>query len=165
MKDARVLLVRHGDAVDGYGMADELRWLTDKGRSRTRAVAQKLEHEGIRFDRVLTSALVRAVQTAEILATCGAFEGPLEVYEPLGHMGRLTGLGALDGHHSGVWALVGHEPSMGLYASKLLGKRFPAFKKSAALLLHRRDGEHRFEWYLKPGKLELIRSLADVGDD
>lgn len=162
-----VLLVRHGDAVDGHGLPDEARWLTEKGRVRTRQVAEVLEREGLRFERMFTSALVRAVQTAEILATCGGFEGPVEVFEPLGHMGRITGLRALDGHTSGVWALVGHEPSMGLYASRLIGSPFPAFKKSAALLLSRASDAdtYRFEWYLRPSKLDLVRSLGHVGDD
>lgn len=167
MSQARVLLVRHGEAVDGHGLPDDERWLTEKGRVRTRQVAAMLEREGLRFDRIFTSTLVRAVQTAEILATCAAFEGPVEVFEPLGHMGRATGLRALDGHTSGLWALVGHEPSMGMYATRLLGSPFPSFKKSAALLLSRAGdaGPYHFEWYLRPSKLELVRSLDRVSAD
>lgn len=165
MSVGRVLLMRHGEAVEGRGLPDDVRWLTDKGRARTRRVAALLQDEGVRFDRIFTSALVRAVQTAEILASCGGFEGPVEVHEPLGHMGRLSGLSALDEHDAGLWALVGHEPSMGMYASKLLGRPFPPFRKSAVLMLRRDGAHHRFEWYLRPGKLELVRSLDRLNAD
>lgn len=61
-------LIRHGIAAErGTYPKDEERPLTEKGRAKTQKVAQRLYALGLRFDFILTSPLVRARQTAEIL--------------------------------------------------------------------------------------------------
>ena len=63
-----IYLIRHGIAQEReIGLADEVRSLTDKGRNKTRQVAQRLSELGVHFDVVLTSPLVRSQQTAKIL--------------------------------------------------------------------------------------------------
>src|SRR4051794_20832600 len=67
----QVFLVRHGRAEDDHPLGDVARGLTDEGRAcfsaHAAAVAARLPLVG-----VATSPLVRAVQTAEILAAaCG----------------------------------------------------------------------------------------------
>ena len=65
----RVFLVRHGIAADAApGQPDESRPLTAKGRRRFRRTARAFARLGERVDKLITSPLVRAVQTAEILA-------------------------------------------------------------------------------------------------
>src|SRR5690606_18579488 len=80
LRPMRVLLVRHGPAVDPYAApTDELRWLTEDGRARILRVATKLRELELRFDHVFTSPLVRCVQTAELLVRTQAdFRGPIE---------------------------------------------------------------------------------------
>src|SRR5262245_19157912 len=64
-----VLLVRHGTATSpDFAPTDEMRWLTDTGRLGVREIGRTLVGMGLRFSRMYTSPLVRAVQTAEILA-------------------------------------------------------------------------------------------------
>src|SRR6267143_1996147 len=65
----QLYLVRHGIAVDGgEAIPDGSRGLTDKGRRRFHKTARAFGKLGHRLDLILTSPLVRAVQTAEILA-------------------------------------------------------------------------------------------------
>ncbi len=66
-----LILMRHGEA----GEADSRRWpddrqrpLTDAGRREHARVAEALRRMGVRFDRLLSSPLARARETAEITA-------------------------------------------------------------------------------------------------
>ena len=64
--------IHHGIAVDRSGeRADEARFLTPKGIEKTQQVAQGLLAWGLQFDALLTSPLVRAQETAEILHSAG----------------------------------------------------------------------------------------------
>src|SRR5215469_6165377 len=74
----RIYLVRHGIAVDHADrgdLPDDDRPLTAKGRRRFRRAARAFARMGETPDLLFTSPLIRAAQTAEILA--GAFK----VYE------------------------------------------------------------------------------------
>src|SRR5262245_56535456 len=64
-------LIRHGIAEERSDAwpDDAKRPLTDQGMSRMRKAARGLERLGVSFDVVLTSPLVRARQTAEIVAS------------------------------------------------------------------------------------------------
>jgi len=67
----RLYLVRHGIAVDRSEPKcppDPERPLTPRGRRRTRAAAEGLRALGVDPDALLSSPVVRAVQTAEIFA-------------------------------------------------------------------------------------------------
>lgn len=64
----KILLMRHGDAVRHDGL-DEARHLSRTGRHDVLAVARALvpKLHGLRIGHVVSSHLVRAVQTAEIV--------------------------------------------------------------------------------------------------
>jgi phosphohistidine phosphatase len=63
-------VIRHGIAEErGEAWPDDTkRPLTDRGVSRLRKAARALNRLGVRFDVVLTSPLVRAYQTADLVA-------------------------------------------------------------------------------------------------
>ena len=65
-----LFIVRHGAAADRatFEGAEASRPLTPKGRRRLIKTSRALARTGERIDRLFTSPLVRAVQTAEILA-------------------------------------------------------------------------------------------------
>ena len=64
-------LVRHGAAEDRHALGDDARALTAEGRTELRKLARELSSE-LELTAIATSPLVRAVQTAEILAeACG----------------------------------------------------------------------------------------------
>jgi phosphohistidine phosphatase len=133
-----ILLIRHGHAVDeAPGLGDAGRWLSAKGRKVTRKVARWLSESGKRRPLAIwTSPLVRAVQTAEIVAAEARFRGELRATAQLGpghDPGDLLKLLASE-TVEGPLALVGHEPSLSLIATALLGDvGFTGFKKSGVV--------------------------------
>lgn len=66
--DLTFYLVRHGkSARDGPDNARSSSELTRLGRAQARALGRRLARERVRFDRVYSSSLVRAVQTTELV--------------------------------------------------------------------------------------------------
>ena len=129
-------LIRHGVAEErGDAWPDDSkRPLTEEGTSRMRKAARGLSRLGIAFDIVLTSPLVRARQTAEIVA------GGLDPRPSLVNVESLTPGGSyaavvadLEKHSRKTRiALVGHEPKIGELTAKMIGSRHPIeFKKGA----------------------------------
>jgi len=115
-------LVRHGKAA--AGPRDAERPLTADGADEMRRVARRLAKLGVAFDATLASPLVRARQTAEVLAEAG-LAGVVEECAALAPGGSLAD--ALDrvAHHRARGAeqvaLVGHEPTLGEWAARLAG--------------------------------------------
>ncbi|MFN7697835.1 MAG: SixA phosphatase family protein [Deltaproteobacteria bacterium] len=83
----KFLLMRHGDAVRG-DVPDQARHLSRTGRHEVLAVARALTRklQGVRIGHVVSSHLVRAVQTAEIvtheLARAGVEVDPMVHADP-----------------------------------------------------------------------------------
>jgi phosphohistidine phosphatase len=129
-------LIRHAIAEErGPAWPDDTkRPLTSDGMARMRKAARGLELLGIALDIVLTSPLVRARQTAEIVAA--AFDPPPQIIntEALVPGASFATLVAELGKHPRKMriALVGHEPGIGELAARLIGSRHPIeFKKGA----------------------------------
>jgi phosphohistidine phosphatase len=120
----QVYLIRHGIAADPEAYErDQDRPLTTKGRAKTKAVAGQLKALSLAFDEILTSPLVRARQTAEILLKAN-LASHLTVDETLAPMGSFTDwLDWLNTWRQGgtnVLALVGHEPDLSQWAELLI---------------------------------------------
>ncbi len=122
-------LIRHGIAEERHeNIKDEERKLTKEGKQKTEKVAQRLAELDLKFDFILTSPLVRAHQTAEILVKAGLGD-KLEESTYLAPDGNISGWIA-------DWlepktqtskispetklALVGHEPDLGNWAELLV---------------------------------------------
>lgn len=155
----KLLLVRHGEAVDREDVAaEELRHLTAKGRERCRETAELLAREGVRVDAILSSPLARAVQTAEILAHGLGFTGEVAVRRELepgfGPEALPALLAELRGHRT--VALVGHEPGLGETATRLLGAEPPVALKKGAVLAVKVDPDDplrgKFLWIACNGR-------------
>jgi broad specificity phosphatase PhoE len=78
-RDHFIILLRHGESVGNaeerfQGQADFP--LTEGGRQQAASLARRWQTEGVAFDRAISSPLLRARQTAEIV--CSALEVPLE---------------------------------------------------------------------------------------
>ena len=67
-----LLLVRHGRAEGAPGLPDAERHLTPEGVAELRAACAGLQALGVRLDAILTSPLVRAVETAVVLSAAFA---------------------------------------------------------------------------------------------
>src|SRR4051812_6972266 len=123
MASMEILIIRHGQAVDeAPGLGDAGRWLTAKGRKAARRTARWLARRKKRTPVVIwTSPLVRAVQTAEILAAEADLEGEVRACSELSpgrDPGDLIRLFEAYMGPSPV-AVVGHEPFLSLLASTL----------------------------------------------
>lgn len=159
----RVLLLRHGEAVDMRSApTDEDRWLTDAGRRTMAKVGAALAGLGLQYSRIYTSPLVRAVQTAEILAsTHPGFQGPLEVQSALSSEVGSTAQALEPLEHASdddLLVMVTHMPKIGVLAGHLCQlATFPSFRTSAACLLRIEGGKGHFQWMLDPQTLELKR--------
>ncbi len=163
LSGVKLVLLRHGDAEPELAgpLGDHGRALTSLGRRQARESAGWLAVEVPEGSRqIWTSPLVRAVQTAEILAH-GWSEAQVAVADPLSP-GRSLNVQVewVRGLPGGVdAALCGHEPSLGDLASDLIGRRFPLpFEKGAALVLRRVGDRHYFDAYRAPGH-EAVREL------
>ncbi len=121
--------MRHGDADAEIpeGLGDEARALTSKVRLAIVQHFAQLTERMMPFDVIYTSPLVRAVQTAQILAMAQKHEGPLRAHRSLlpdMPVGVLESL--FEAHKTESLVLVGHQPSMGALAAHLLGMQsFP----------------------------------------
>jgi len=151
----RLTLIRHGEAGDD-APRDELRSLTLRGRAAVGRVGRALRRRGGDFTLIATSPLVRAVQTAEIIAAAVGYGGRVVVTETLVPEGRVSRalalLRSLEGEDS--IALVAHEPILSSLAGTLLGiERFPALRKGEALRLRLPEGAEspgELRWRIDP---------------
>lgn len=114
-------ILRHGDAADrltgGYAR-DEDRPLTEAGRVEVLGVVGGLLRLGLALDLLLTSPLVRARQTAELVASVlSVASGPLDLpaLAPGGDLAEVLAA-AQRGRRVMV---VGHQPSLGELATWL----------------------------------------------
>jgi broad specificity phosphatase PhoE len=67
-----ITLLRHGESVgnaNGYHQGQSDFPLTEKGRRQAQALAQRWKKEALSFDKIISSPLARARQTAQILAS------------------------------------------------------------------------------------------------
>jgi phosphohistidine phosphatase len=123
-------LIRHAIARDREPNAtdamvdDESRPLTKLGRKKMAQVADRLHESGLKFDLIMTSPLVRAQQTADILLQ-SQLSTHLEISPDLAPAGNLHtwldnwGSRNLDRQLSTV-ALVGHAPNLSEWAELLI---------------------------------------------
>jgi phosphohistidine phosphatase len=165
-----IYLMRHGIAadLDAQGGADDAqRPLTPDGRLKLRAVAKGLQRIGVELDWIVSSPLLRAVETADVIAEelpSGAARDTSEALSP-GHVSapKVTTFLAEHPERKRV-LLAGHEPSLSQLASELVGAAHTAnfaFKKGGCCLIEldrvpaKTPG--RLIWWLTP---RLLRKLG-----
>jgi len=159
-------LIRHGLAEErGEKWPDDTkRPLTEQGIARLKKQARGLKRMGVTIDLVLTSPLVRARQTAEIIAAGLAPAPHITVTDALSPDGTHHAVVAdLEKHaRKGRIALVGHEPGIGELAARLIGARQSLeFKKGAICRVDFEElppsGAGKLQWFLTPRILRSIK--------
>jgi len=129
-----IYILRHGKAEERPSgiSSDAKRRLTESGRSEMEQIASGIAALGIRPDRIISSPLVRARETAEIVrgrlllerdsgrspARVGIWQELKPESDVLGAHGRLAAMAP----DSGVM-LVGHEPHLSSLASSMITRR------------------------------------------
>ena len=117
-------LIRHGKAHPSTETnPDDLRPLTEDGKIELLKIAKVWREMGIVFDKILTSPIFRAKETAKIIAEVYEWTGSIEESNVLGHEFHVEGviakLKTLKGKKK--IALVAHNPDLGILASAFLG--------------------------------------------
>jgi len=143
-----LFLIRHASAEDGED--DDARALSEKGRQRFGQVVRGLDALGVRFDRVLHSPKLRAVQTAELLAPL--IDGEVEVTALLAAAPSQRLLKQVAGEHV---ALVGHQPWLG----ELLGLLLAGDARHGAAFELKKGAVARLEGDCAPGAMRLLALL------
>jgi phosphohistidine phosphatase len=158
-------LIRHGIAAergDEYP-DDSKRPLTSRGISRLKKEAKALDDLGVELDLVITSPLVRARQTADVIAESLKSKPTVTTSDALAPAGTPAAIMQELGKHArkARVALVGHEPNIGELAARLVGAREPfEFKKGAICRIDFEvlppKGLGQLRWFVPPRMLRAI---------
>lgn len=121
-------IIRHADAqpLGAEGIEDDAdRPLTPQGQAQCGPLAAALQRQVVRLDRIVTSPLLRARQTAEgLLQELAAPKPELHICDHLAPGGKRRKLTRfLCGIGTQSVAIVGHMPDLAEYAGWLIGSR------------------------------------------
>jgi phosphohistidine phosphatase len=167
MPPCELYLVRHAIAAErGDEWPDDTkRPLTERGISRFKAGVKALSVLDVAVDEVFTSPLVRARQTAELLASGLDTKPTVKVLDVLapGHTPGVVMAQLARAAKRRRIALVGHEPDLGELAAHLIGaQRALPIKKGGVCridvegLTAKRAGS--LIWFVTP---KVLRKLGD----
>jgi len=154
-------LLRHGIAADVApdGGGDAARPLTSEGIAKMQESARGLRQLGVELDALLTSPLVRARETAEIVGQALEVEPRLaDALKPGCNLDRLRGLLAEERGAERLM-IVGHEPDFSELVATLCGGGQVRFKKGglARVDLHLVEaGAATLAWLLTPRVLRKL---------
>jgi phosphohistidine phosphatase len=165
MEPCDLYLVRHAIAAErgDEWPDDSKRPLTEAGINRFKEAVEGLAWLDVGIDEIFTSPLVRAKQTATLLAHGLGNKTSVKTLDALapGHSPRQVMIELSRAAKRHRIALVGHEPGLGELAAHLLGSpRVLPFKKGGACqiaiqgLTSRRPGE--LVWFLPPKVLRRL---------
>ena len=160
-------LVRHAIAAErgDEWPDDSKRPLTDRGIARFRECVKGLGALDVAIDEIFTSPLIRAKQTAELLAEGLAGKATIKILEALApdHTPAVVMSQLAKQAKRRRIAMVGHEPGLGELAAHLLGaQRAVPFKKGGICridvetLTSRRAGS--LIWFTTP---KMLRHLGE----
>lgn len=158
--EMQLYLLRHAVALEREefkGDSDSERPLTADGRKKMRRAARGMRKLGISFDLILSSPLVRARDTADIVAHEFTTRRHLKLTDHLkpgaDQKALVQALRKIE--HARDVVLVGHEPDLSILLSRLLGVKSPEalkMKKGALCLLSvdklRYGACARLEWMM-----------------
>jgi phosphohistidine phosphatase len=158
--------LRHGDAGDAAAWrgADFDRPLSDEGRERMALEAEAIKQLDLAVDRIITSPLVRARQTAAIVADALQIRDTLVEDERLGSNFGLEQLADILDFRPRAKSvmLVGHEPSLSATVGRLIGGAAIDFKKGSLARVDLSDtfGLKGELMWLVPPKVLLLGTAA-----
>jgi phosphohistidine phosphatase len=149
MWGVEVFLIRHAAAVDEtLAIRDPHRQLTPAGREQAKSLGDRLRWHDCHPTHIWTSPLVRAVQTAELVAAGLQLPTAVDVLPALapGESARavVAAIGKLpaDAHV----LLVGHEPGLSGVGALLAGHEVGALAKAEAVRIIDGKLRWRFAW-------------------
>ena len=162
-------IMRHGLAVarGSVGFADdERRPLQPEGKEKMGEIAEGLKRVGVELDWVVSSPLVRAVETARIIAESLAPSAAVDVCDAMRPGGAPEDVIAFLAKRTDRTRVlvVGHEPDLSELAARLIGAGSHsnlAFKKGGCCMINFEEFPPRspgqLEWWLTPRLMRRLR--------
>jgi phosphohistidine phosphatase len=162
-------VMRHGLAVTGGSVRfsdDAQRPLVPEGKEKMREIAGGLKRMGFEVDWIVTSPLVRAVETAGIIAESLASSVPVDVCDAMRPGGSPEALLAFLAKRPNCRRVlvVGHEPDLSDLAARLIGAGGHAnlaFKKGGCCMISFDEfppkSPGQLVWWLTPRLLRKLR--------
>jgi phosphohistidine phosphatase len=146
----QLFLIRHAQAVDEtLELRDPARHLTPHGRHQARSLGDRMRWHDCAPSHIWSSPLVRAVQTAELVAAGLHSDAPVEIVPALAPDGSPRDVvAAVRGLPAGsAVMLVGHEPSMSAIGALAVGAReLDSLAKAQAVRIVDGVLRWRFSW-------------------
>jgi phosphohistidine phosphatase len=140
-------IIRHAEAVPlgENGVSDAERPLTARGRAQAKALAKALQQHEVQLDKIFTSSLIRARETAAGLVENWKSPAPfVETCDELAPGGKTKKLARfLRQAGGGAVALVGHQPDLGEHVAWLIGSKKAHIEMEKAGVAALRCGEPR----------------------
>ncbi|HEY5996905.1 MAG TPA: histidine phosphatase family protein [Candidatus Deferrimicrobiaceae bacterium] len=158
----KLYIVRHDRAIESRGgVPDALRHLTAKGRACTRATARAARDAGMAVDAIVTSPMVRAVQTADLLAEGLGYVGAVAADPELARGIYAPDLPVFLEPYADCrgLAIVGHNPHLTGLVGELLGLSGNFCMKKGSIVAIDLPGGKRFRdarylWMSADGKID-----------
>lgn len=161
-----IYIIRHGVAaeLDSEISEEGYRYITIHGRNHCKIVAQRLKDMKVKFDLILSSPLVRAVQTAEVFASALKYDSEVKTAIELvggSSYSRFLQLLRRNSHHSSI-GIFGHTPDVNFYSLSLIkddnsgGLQFN-FKNASVCKIDfdTKKESGRFVWFLNSENMKL----------
>lgn len=159
----KVYFLRHGIAAERseWHGDDAARPLTEDGVCKTAEIAAAIARLGVDVESIISSPLVRARATADIVARALGLESHVGEDRRLAPGFDAASLRAILRDHRGAGAvmLVGHEPDFSETVSELIGGGSLEVKKTGLALVDlpdARPGGGRLRWLVPPKILALL---------
>jgi len=154
----KLYVVRHGPAEETAKSGKDFdRALTTSGRERVRAVAKALGRAGEAPKVILSSPLVRSLQTAELIAAELGVEHVETTRDlaPAGDAEALLRSFVLQKRKRAM--VVGHQPDLTILVETMTGERFPYDMTKAMVVGLRAEesGRVKLRFVLDPKTLEF----------
>lgn len=167
-----IYIIRHGVAADlDSEIAEEgYRYITIHGRNHCKIVAQRLKDMKVKFDLILSSPLVRAIQTAEVFASALKYDSEVKTaIELVGgySFNRFLQLLRRNSHHKSI-GIFGHAPDVNSYSLNLIKENNSKgmqlnFKNTSVCKIDfdTKEETGRFVWFLNSENMKLTESSRD----
>jgi len=164
-----IYIIRHAAAaeMDSEISEESYRYLTIHGRNHCRIVAGRLKDMKIEFDIMISSPIIRAVQTAEVFASVLKYNGEIKTAVELIGGNSFTKFVQMLKRHSrfSKIAVFGHAPDVNHFCTNLIKNHDIKdltinFKNSSVCKIsYDLENENgRLMWFLNSENMKLIEA-------
>jgi phosphohistidine phosphatase len=153
-----IYFLRHASAGKAYAniSKDEKRPLDEDGILQARYVGRMLANLDVQVEQIVSSPLIRAMQTASLVANELAFEGAVQrddALRPESEFAQFRALTERYRKHEAIM-VVGHNPSLTEFLAKSIGPAAGAahieLKKGAVAKVDMNGRSGMLEWLITP---------------